>query len=47
MRHKHTYLTSDLFFNFRNVEFERMSFSIPELGLAGNLREIGEILLII
>lgn len=41
MRHKHTYLTSDLFFNFRNVEFERMSFSIPELGLAGNLREIG------
>ena len=27
MRHKHTYLTSDLFFNFRNVEFERMSFS--------------------
>lgn len=41
MRHKHTYLTSDLFFNFRNVEFERKHFFITELGLAGNLKEIG------
>lgn len=41
MRHKHTYLTSDLFFKFRNVGFERMRFSIPELGLVGDLREIG------
>lgn len=41
MRNKHTYLTSDLFYHFRNVEFERKHFSIPELGLAGNLKEMG------
>lgn len=41
MCNKYTFLTSDLFFKFRNVEFERKCFSIPELGFAGNLQEVG------
>lgn len=31
--HRHTYLTYDLFFRFRAVFFERMCFSVPELGI--------------
>lgn len=41
MRHKHTYLTSDLFYRFRNVEFDRRCFVLPELGVTGGLRELG------
>lgn len=41
MFHKHTYLTSDLFYRFRNVEFERKHFSLPELEFEGGLRELG------
>ncbi|WP_455971695.1 hypothetical protein [Bacteroides congonensis] len=41
MFHKHTYLTSDLFYRFRNVEFERKHFSLPELEFDGNLQELG------
>lgn len=40
LSHRHTYLTSDLFYRFRTVDFQRMFFSIPELGIDGNLRDI-------
>lgn len=38
MRHKNTYLTSDLFYKFRTTEFERNEFVIPDLNIHGNLR---------
>ena len=40
LKHKHTYLTSDVFFKFRSVDFEREKINIPELELKGNLRTV-------
>lgn len=40
IRHRHIFLTSDLFYKFRNVEFERAYFELSELGIEGGLREL-------
>lgn len=40
LRHKHTYLTFDLFCKFRQVSYSRGDFSIPQLGLEGDLRAV-------
>lgn len=38
--HKHTLLTSDVFYKFRTTEFQRSLFSIPELHINGDLRDL-------
>lgn len=42
MRHKHTYLTSDVFYKFRTTEFERTHFTFPQLNLDGDICTIAK-----
>ena len=40
LKHKHTYLTIDLFCKFRQVSCARIEYSIPQLELKGDLRTV-------